>query len=150
MTIRPTQPRIDSVLEASLVLQESELADVRQRQALAVSVRTATGSGDINHTFGLDRKFRLVFMRCHFGGTSGTAAFHISVDSDSGSAYDARLFTISQAGVDKDVHLRIGGGDTEEPSAWTFQSDDAVRVQWANPDSGSITWGLEVGLAIAS
>jgi hypothetical protein len=89
-------------------------------------------------------------MRCHFSGTSGTAAFHISVDSDSGSAYDTRLFTISQAGVDKDVHLRIGGGDTEEPSAWTFKAEDAVRVQWVNPESGSITWGLEVGLAMAS
>jgi hypothetical protein len=150
MTTRATQTRIDQAVEAALVLQESELAEVRQRQVLAVVSRTATGSGDINHAFGLGCKFRLVYVRCHFVGTPGTAPLHLSLDSATGSAYDARLFTITQAGVDHDVHLRIGRGDTGEPSAWTFQADDSLRVQWTNPDNGNITWGLEMGLTIAS
>ncbi len=142
--------KLAEALDAALVIQESELAELRQRQMVAVVAKTATGSGNIDHTFDLDCKFRLVFIRCHFSGTSGTASFGISVDSASGPAYDTRLFTITQAGKDEDVHLRIGEGDTGEPSAWTFQADDAVRIEWTNPDSGNITWGLEVGLAIAS
>jgi len=142
--------KIIQAVDAALAVQEAELAETRMRQMLAVVAKTATGSGDIDHTFSLNRKYRLVFIRCHFSGSSGTAAFTISVDSASGSAYDACLFTITQAGTNNDVHLRIGQGDTDEPSAWTFQSDDGVRIQWTNPDSGNITWGLEVGLALAS
>lgn len=142
--------KILGVVAEALAVQEAELTDIRARQLLAVLAKTATGSADIDQTFALDRKYRLIFIRCHFSGTSGTASFTLSVDSGSGSAYDARLFTITQAGVGKDVHLRVGGGDTGDPSAWTFQVGDSVRIQWTNPDSGNITWGLEVGLALAS
>ena len=67
-------------------------------------------------------------------------------------ARDAFVFTdaISQAGTSKDVHLRLGADASGEPSAWTFGLNDAVRIDWANPDTGNITWGLEVGLAVAS
>lgn len=143
-------PAILATAAEALAVQEAELTEIRARQMLAVLTKTGTGSADIDQTFALDRKYRLVFIRCHFAGTPGTTPFTLSVDSGSGSAYDARLFTITQAGVDKDVHLRIGGGDTDDPSAWTFQATDSVRIQWTNPDSGNITWGLEVGLALAS
>ena len=144
--------RVDIVraAEAGLAVQEAELAEEKARQILAVVTRTATGSGDIDETFALNRKFRLVFVRCHFASGSGTAAFAISVDSASGAACDTRLFTITQAGAGKDVHLRIEHGLSGEPSAWTFQSGDALRIQWTNPDSGNMNWGLEVGLALAS
>jgi len=135
---------------AELAAQDLEASEVRRRELLAVVSRTATGTGHIAHTFKLDKKYRLVFIRCHFSGTNGTAAFVISIDSIIGPAYDARLFTMMQAGPNKDVNLRIGGGDAEDPSAWTFQTGDAVRIDWTNPDSGSITWGLEVGLSPAS
>lgn len=137
-------------VDAQLAVQDLDAAEVRRRQLLTVVARTATGIGDIAHTFALDKKYRLVFLRCHFVGTSGTAAFAVSVDSGHGSGYDARLFTITQAGVSKDVHLRIGGGDAADPSAWTFQPGDAVRIDWESPDAGNITWGLEVGLSPAS
>lgn len=136
--------------EAGFVLQDLELAEARTRQLQSVVTKTATGTGNIGHLFKLDQKYRLVFIRCHFSGIAGTAPFAISVDSGSGAAYDTRLFTITQAGTNKDVHLRIGGGDTGDPSAWTFTASDAVRIDWTNPASGSITWGLEVGLALAS
>ena len=141
---------IIQAVDTALAVQEAELAETRLRQMLAVVTKTATGTGDIDQVFSLDRKYRVVFIRCHFVGNSGSAAFAVSVDSAAGSAYDTRLFTITQAGTNKDVHLRIGGGDTGEPSAWTFQPDDGVRIQWTNPDSGNITWGLEVGLALGS
>ncbi|MFQ5495781.1 MAG: hypothetical protein ACE5EX_10420 [Phycisphaerae bacterium] len=136
--------------KSELDILDLEMGELRDRQFRSVVTRTATGTGDIAHTFGLDRKFRLVFVRCHFTGTSGTAALVLSVDSGSGTAYDATLFTVTQAGTGSDVHLRIGDGDTREPSAWTFQTGDALRIDWANPDPANITWGLEVGLVLAS
>jgi hypothetical protein len=137
-------------VEAALAVQQTELAESRARQLRAVASKTATGTADMNETFKLDQKFRLVFLRCHFSGTSGSSDMAISVDSANGFAYDTILFTVTDAGTTKDVHLRIGSQDTGEPSAWTFQSGDSMRVQWTNPDSGNITWGVEVGLAPAS
>lgn len=137
-------------VKGELDLLDLELDELRRRQLRAVVTKTATGTGDIADTFELDRKFRLVFIRCHFSGTNGTAAFVLSTDSVNGSAYDAKLFSISQAGIGQDVHLRIGDGDTREPSAWTFQAGDGIRIDWTNPDSGNITWGIEVGLVLAS
>jgi hypothetical protein len=143
-------PKIVETAKEGLIIQEAELAATRQRQLVAVLTRTATGSGDISQTVGLDRKFRLVFVRCHFSGTPLTERFTVSVDSADGAAYDTRLFTITQAGTNRDVNLRIGQADQTEPSAWTFQAGDQIRIEWANPDSGNITWGLEVGLTLAS
>ena len=91
-----------------------------------------------------------MYIRCHFVGTPGTAVLTLSVDSASGSAYDTRLFTITRAGTNRDVHFRLTAEESREPSPWAFQSGDRVRIEWTNPDSGNITWGLEVGLAIAS
>ena len=142
--------RIVQAAVAGFALGDLELAEARARLLQSVVTKTATGTGNIGHLFKLDQKYRLVFIRCHFSGTAGTAPFTISVDSGNGSAYDARLFRITQAGTNKDVHLRIGGGDTGDPSAWTFQALDSVRIDWTNPDSGNITWGVEVGLALAS
>jgi len=136
--------------EVGLAVQEAELAEERARLMLAVVTRRASGSGDMNETFALDRKFRLVFIRCHFSGGSGTAPLTISVDSAAGAEYAARLFTMARAGPGKDVHLRIDRGVGGEPSAWTFQSGDGLRMQWTSPDGGNVTWGLEVGLALAS
>lgn len=148
--MRTDPSKLLNTVEASLAVQEADLAEARRRQMLAVVTKTASGSGDINETFSLDRKYRLVFIRCHFVGGTGTAAFTISVDSDSGSAFDTRLFTITQAGTNKDVNLRIAGDDTADPAPWTFQAGDGIRVQWTNPDSGNMSWGLEVGVALAS
>lgn len=117
---------------------------------LPANPQTASGSGDIDQAFSLAEKFRLVFVRCHYAGTLGTADLTLLLDSAGGSAFDVKLFTVTAAGVGKDVHLRIGGDDAGEPSAWTFQPGDQLRVQWTNPDPGNITWGLEVGLALAS
>ena len=130
--------------------QEGELATARGRQARSVTTKTATGTGDLAEVLALDCRFRLVFIRCHFSGSPGAATFTISLDSAHGAAYDARLFTITKAGTNRDVHLRVTAEENAEPSPWTFQAGDGVRIHWANPDSGNITWGLEVGFAIAT
>jgi len=142
-------PEVVVAAQAAFQAADADLSAVRERQLRTVVRKSATGSAHLDASFSLDRRFRLVFIRCHFTGASGTAAFAIGVDAVAGSAYDTKLFTLSQAGVNKDVHLRISDGDAQEPSPWTFQPGDQVRVQWTNPDSGNITWGLEVGLALA-
>lgn len=137
-------------VRSQLELQALEQQELRGRLLRSVVSKTATGITNIGHTFSLDRKYRVVFVRCHFSGAPGTADLTISLDSLNGSAFDTRLFSVLDVGVDNDVHLRIGDGDTIEPSAWTFQVNDAIRIDWTNPDSGNITWGLEVGLVLAS
>jgi len=147
----PNKP--SDILQAAQVgflSQDIEMAATRDRQLRTVLRQSSAGSGNIDATYFLDRKFRLVFVRCHFVGGLGTAPFVISIDSGLGAALDARLFTITLAGKDKDVHLRIEGADRDDPSPWTFQADDRVRIQWTNPDSGNMTWGVEVGLSLAA
>jgi len=142
--------KILETAQAGLTQLTFELSEVRARQLLAVTTKAATGSGNIDTTFALDLRYRLMFVRCHFSGGAGTAAFSISVDSTRGPTYDTKLFTITQAGVNKDVNLRLGGDEAVDPSAWTFQAGDKVWIKWTNPDIGNMTWGLEVGLALAS
>ncbi len=142
-----------SVMEAAqsaIATQDAELAAVRARQPLLVICRTASGGGDLDESFALDRPFRLVFLRCHFAGAAGRNPLTLALDSAAGAAFDVRLFTVTRAGVGADVNLRISAAESAEPSPWTFQTGDALRVQWTNPSPGSLTWGLEVGMAVAS
>lgn len=130
--------------------QTAELALARGQQTNVVESQTATGTGNIDELFFLERRFRIVFVRCHFAGGSGTAPLAIAVDAIPGPAYDATLFTITQAGTGSDVHFRVTGEELAEPSAWTLQPGDKVKIAWTNPDAGNMTWGLEVGLALAT
>jgi hypothetical protein len=47
------------------------------------------------------------------------------------------------------MNHRLPAYDRELPSPWTLQPGDAFRLTWPNPDPGNMTWGLEVGLALA-
>jgi hypothetical protein len=149
MAADPT-PGIIQAAQGGFAAQDAELADIRNRQLRTVLRQTANGSGNIDATFGLDRKFRLIYVRAHFAGGAGTAPLNLSLDSGMGAANDAKLFTVTQAGTGKDVNLRVQGADLVDPSPWTFQADDRIRIQWTNPDAANMTWGLEVGLALAS
>jgi len=136
--------------DAALAQQSTEISEAQLRQRTAVSVQTLTGTANIDATVKLDVRFRLIFVRCHFLGTSGTAPLTIALDALVGANYDALLFTVTRAGVSRDVNFRIPAEQSVDPSPWTFQAGDMVRIQWTNPDPGNITWGLSVGLAIAA
>ena len=142
--------RIQKTAEVVLAEQSVELAAARARQLLAVGTKAATGTGHLDQTFALDVRFRLVFVRCHFAGAPGTGPLAISVDSGRDPVYDARLYTVTRAGTNRDVNFRVPAEESQDPSPWTFQTGDAVRIQWTNPSPGNIAWGLEVGLAMAS
>ncbi|MCC7291929.1 MAG: hypothetical protein IT449_07705 [Phycisphaerales bacterium] len=142
----PDMTTLIAAAQAQMDRQVEELAEQEAQALRAVVAKQATGNGSISHTFKLDRKFRLVYVRCHFSSGLGTAAMKISVSSASGSAYNTLLQTITGVGVGTDVNQRMDA--LTEPSPWTFQQGDSVKVEWTNP--GTTSWGLEVGLALAS
>jgi hypothetical protein len=132
-----------------LARQEQELARAAELARERVVVQRATGSGHIDETFSLARAFRLVYVRSHFAGAAGTNDLAIAIDAAAGSAYDAVLSVVNAVGTGADANFRVPSDELREPSAWTFQPGDAVWIRWTNPAVGSITWGLEVGLALA-
>ena len=58
--------------QSALAAQEQELQLRRAQQVRSVAAKTAAGSGNVDETFGLDAAFRLVFIRGHFSGGTGT------------------------------------------------------------------------------
>ncbi|MEK6674836.1 MAG: hypothetical protein AABZ47_04180 [Planctomycetota bacterium] len=136
--------------QSGFAAQDAELNATRERQLRAVVRQAASGSSHIDLAFSLAMRFRLVFLRAHYSGGTGQSPFVLTLDSGMGSAFDAGLFTVTQAGTLHDVNLRVEGVDLEDPSPWTFQAGDQLRIQWTNPDLTKMTWGVEVGLALVS
>ena len=132
---------------------DAEMAATTSRQLRAVFSQTATGTGDIAHTFSLGSldviKYRLVYVRCHFVGGLGTNPFYFSIDHASGSTYDTRLATVAARGQDADLNFMVDSSLNIDPTPWTFQQGDLLRLDWTNPAPTSMVWGLEVGLAPA-
>lgn len=134
----------------ALTMQDEQIEALRLRQMQVVLTKTATDNGNMNELFSLERRFRLVYVRCHFSGGTGLAPMTIELDSIAGPVYDAALFTLVRAGVGRDVNFRIPLEESADPSPWTFESGSQLRLRWTNPDSGNMTWGVSVGLANAS
>ena len=136
--------------EALLTQQAVELSETRAQQLVSVVARTAGGTGHLDSLFSLAVRYRLVYLRCHYNGTFGSGPMTISLDAAAGADYDARLFVVTRAGTGYDVNLRIPAEESRDPSPWTFEAGDQIRIQWTNPDPANITWGLQVGMAVAS
>jgi len=143
-------PQAIQAAQTGFAAMDAEYALALERQLRVVEVLRATGSSNINHSFALSPSFRLIFVRGHFDGGSGVNPLSLSQVSSVASAHDVTLFTLTQAGVGSDIHFRVTAEEASEPSAWIFMAGDAVKLSWTNPDSGVMTWGLEVGLALAS
>ena len=145
-----TPAQLIHAFQASLALQAAHLARERDRARDRVITKYASGSGNINNVFDLDVAFRLVFVRCHFVGGTGTADLTLDLNSTQSNSFDVRLTSITAVGTGTDVFYTPGGAAIADPSSWSFQSGDQLRTQWTNPDSGNMNWGLEVGLAISA
>lgn len=132
--------------------QQIDAQLLRQEEAhfRKVYSQFASDNGNIAHEFALDRAYRLIFVRCHFAGGSGTSSFVIGVRSRLGSDFDTVLSTIAGRGVNADLHVQVDRDFNTEPSPWTMQMEDAIRCEWTNPAPGTMKWGLEVGLAMAT
>jgi len=143
-------PQAVQAAQTGFAAMDAEYALALERQRRIVKVLRATGSGDMDQSFALGRPFRLVFVRGHFAGGTGGNPLTLSQGSGVASAYEATLFTLAQAGTGRDINFRVTAEETTEPSAWVFMAGDAVKLTWTNPDSPAMTWGIEVGLALAS
>lgn len=86
-----TLEQLRRAADAGFAILDIEVSEARQRDLRSVVTQSATGTGNIDETFGLDQRYRLVFVRCHFAGTAGTDALTIAVDSGTGTAYDTAL-----------------------------------------------------------
>ena len=128
----------------------AELATIQQRQLDHVVTQSATGTGNISQSLGLDRQFRLIYVRCHFTAGSGNSPLTVSVDSVKATAYDCELIKVLQAGTGKDVFKHVNETNLEDPSPWTIDTGDSVKIAWINPAPGLMIWGLECGFALAS
>jgi hypothetical protein len=118
------------------------------RRAEVIPFRAA-GNANMDETFSLTGPYRLIYVRCHFAGGTGTAALDITVDSAAGPEYDVELTSGKSSGINFDLNFRVPGADVPMPSSWVIHAGDALRFTWTNPDPGNMTWGLEVGLARA-
>lgn len=114
-----------------------------------VTPATATykGDGNLDWTFRPPngRPFKLVFVRIHFAGGSGTATVTLSLDSVAGEEFDVQLLTTDECGPGEDLNLTPAAGELVEPSPWSFQPGDGLRLRRTAPDGTSGTWGVEVG-----
>ena len=146
---RLQQSVVDSARQA-LTAQDEQVETLLAKQMQVVQTKTATGSGNMNALFSLERRFRVVFVRCHFAGGTGLAPLTVELDSISGAAYDAVLYTLVRVGSGRDVNFRVTEPESADPSPWTFQPGSQLRIRWTNPDTANMTWGLSVGLANAS
>ena len=63
-----------NVVEQARQREEAELARAENSELVRLYAQTATGTGDIDETFQLNRHFRLVFVRCHCVGGAGTGS----------------------------------------------------------------------------
>ena len=104
-----------------------------------------SGSLDDNNAaqFSLPGRYAISFIRAHFAAGSGTADMAINVDSRLGPLHDTLLHTVEAVGTGNDVNWRV---PVDELKDWIFQDNDVVVLTWANPDTGVMTWGAEVGL----
>lgn len=109
----------------------------------------ATGTGNMAFLLSTASSFRLVYVRVHFsGGEDGDVAdLVISLKSAAGDEYNVVLFTYRARGMDRDVNLALQSNETANPSPWNFKSGDQLLFTWVNPNPGTLTWGIEVGVA---
>jgi hypothetical protein len=107
-----------------------------------------TGTGNISELVApsSDRAFKLVYLRCHFTGAVALADMTIALDSAAGEEYDVALFVVRQRGSGADVNLVVTAQERVDPSPWSFQVGDKLRITW--PNTLGAVWGLEVGLEI--
>ncbi|MCH7631662.1 MAG: hypothetical protein IIB59_00490, partial [Planctomycetes bacterium] len=56
--------------ESALIQQSAEVALISARQLQAITAKISTGSADIDATFSLSLRYRLVLVRCHLAGTA--------------------------------------------------------------------------------
>ena len=96
-------------------------------------VHRATGSGAMNETITITRPSKILSIMLHLSSVGATSEnFQVSIDSDSGTAYDAVLVaqdmnTVTSFFSNTEIYLAPG---------------DDLDLTYTNTDAS--TWGIEV------
>jgi hypothetical protein len=109
------------------------------------AVHYAKGTRDADVLFLPAAAFKLVFLRMHFSGGSGTANVTLTLESAAGDEWNTLLYTVNARGVGADLNLILTREELSDPSPWAFQPGDGLRIQWANPQPDTMAWALELG-----
>lgn len=105
------------------------------------------GTDAMDLRLGMAAVFQPVFLRVHFvrlqaSGTE-TGAFELLIDDGADGAHNVRIWYRADAGVDKDVFLRwLPSGR----ASYAMAPPARFQLTWANPDTGDLRWGLQLGL----
>lgn len=122
----------------------------------SVRIFRASGTGDMatvtdaqpSPRFGLAEPFLLLFLRAWFTGGSDSATMILkqkAIDEPSGFFdQDLRQFPQSGTGVEAFQDFRV---QADELYHWRFNAGDWIVPEWTNPNSGTMRWAIEVGLA---
>lgn len=95
-------------------------------------------------------RFVPVFIRGGFSGGTGSDTLTLKVDHRSTLIrLDHTLCTVASVGTSSASILNIRW-DMDEYPQWVLFYGDILVLEWTNPDSGTMTWGVEVGLADAT
>lgn len=122
----------------------------------SVQIFRASGTGDMATVtdaqpaprFGLNEPFLLLFLRAWFTGGSGSATMTLkqkAIDEPSGF-FDNDLVQFKESGTEIEAFqdFRV---QADELYHWRFNAGDWIVPEWTNPDSGTMRWAIEVGLA---
>lgn len=128
--------------------------DLARTGQVGITEVRATGNTNIAQSVSIaTAQWKPVYLRIHFTGNVGVASVLLDLDHATGAQYDCRLFESRERGRkadgSADLFMRFEAEETSGPSPWSFAPGDFLKISWTNPDSGNITWGMAVGLALA-
>ena len=92
----------------------------------------------------LSSVWTMLYIRLHFSAGSGSATCQVQLDALESTLYDFIIDEFQAVGTGSDVNFRL---EPEDYVHWTFQPRDDIVLTWTNPDSGTMTWGSEIGYA---
>lgn len=123
---------------------------VDQELSIAPATLVQKGTGNIDFTIRPQQTFKPTRIVIHFYGSgwSGTNPITLTLDSGNGAEYDALLSTVPLKGLNADANIVWTADELRNPSPWTFNADDGIRIQWTDPSAGTAKWGIEIKLAL--
>jgi len=121
--------------------------------------QTGTGDmGDVTDQSSIARfsmpgvdKYVLAVIRGLFTGGSGSAELVVRTDHRRGPNFDFTPVTFERMGTDDNDRLEYRVPEKDLFHMVYFRHDatriqDAIVLEWTNPDAGNMRWAIEVGL----
>lgn len=93
--------------------------------------------------------FVLVYVRAWFSGGTGDADMELkqAIASEPSGLFDNVIRKFPDCGTDGDDFVDFRVSDDDEYAHWKWDAGDELVFEWTNPNSGTMVWKLEIGLA---